>query len=151
MNNQGIAQCSRLSYVAGIAALALVGWMAASPANATTYWMVSDGDLARQATVIVEGSVLNSYSVDTERFPSTEYVVLPSRVLKGSVEGSTMIVRVIGGRAPSGRRFEVAGAPHFEEGGDLVLFLRKNADETYGLLHLGLGAFERTDASWGGN
>jgi hypothetical protein len=47
--------------------------------------------------------------------------------------------------SPTGRRFEVAGAPRFEEGSEVILFLRQNRDGSYGLLHLGLGAFERIE------
>jgi Matrixin len=126
----------------------LATWVAlliAAPASSTTFKMVSDENLVSQADLVVEGSVLTAYAVDSRPFPSTEYVVLPSRSLKGETEGSTLIVRVVGGLSPSGRRFEVAGAPRLEEGSEVFLFLKQNRDGSYGLLHLGMGAFERID------
>lgn len=128
---------------AGLAILAAL--LIAAPASSTTYKMVSDQTLVSQADLVIEGSVLTAYAVDSRPFPSTEYVVLPSRSLKGQAAGSTLIVRVVGGRSPSGRRFEVAGAPRLEEGSQALLFLTQNRDGSYGLLHLGLGAFEPVD------
>jgi len=132
---------------AGICAVlgALAALLVASPAFSTTYKMVADEALTRQADLVVEGSILTAYGVESQPFPATEYVVLPSRSLKGEAEGNTLIVRVVGGVGPSGRRFEVAGAPRFEEGSEVLLFLDRNRDGSYAPLHLGLGAFERVD------
>jgi len=61
------------------AVLTIAILVAAVPAAATTYQMVSDGALARQADVILEGSVLSRYGVDGVPFPSTEHVILLSQ------------------------------------------------------------------------
>jgi hypothetical protein len=147
MNTDTRNSSVRSARKAALAGFVLAALVAAVPAAATTYKMVSDETLARQADLILEASVLTKYGVDGEPFPSTEYVVLASRVLKGAAPESTLIVRVIGGQGPTGRRFEVIGAPRIEEGSEVVLFLRDNGDGTYGPLHLSLGVFAKADTA----
>ena len=87
----------RLTTLAISAALVSV----ALPLSATTFVMVSDEDLADQAAAVVEARVLSveGAPIDT---PSTDYLIEVERVLKGSIPGSNLIVRVPGGARPDG-------------------------------------------------
>lgn len=127
--------------VAAAVALALVGF--ATPAWPTTMIPIADGALADQAELIVEGLVVDRLPESWLALPSTDYQVVVERVLKGSDPGSTVTVRVAGGRSPDGREFVLPAAPRFAPGERVLLFLVAGADRTWGVLHLGLGHFTR--------
>jgi hypothetical protein len=114
--------------------------LAALPAWATSYVMVSDEDLTDQAAVVVEARVLSVDSAPTERI-ATDYLVEVERVVKGSLPGSNLIVRVPGGFRPDGTGRVIWGSPDLGVGERPVLFLRPHDDGTWGILHLMLGAF----------
>ena len=126
----------RLTTFALSAALASV----ALPLSATSFVMVPDEDLADQAAAVVEARVLSvdDAPVDT---PSTDYLIEVERVLKGSIPGSNLIVRVPGGTRPDGVSVKIWGAPAFHPGERPVLFLVPSDDGAYRVLHLMLGAF----------
>jgi Fibronectin type III domain/Metallo-peptidase family M12 len=121
--------------------LAAFAWLARAPAEATTYVMVEDPDLADQAPLIVEVTVEAVASASLEDRVATDYQMSVDRVLKGFLPGSSIIVRVAGGRAADGRELILHGAPRFREGGRALLFLRPRSDGTFGILHFLLGAF----------
>lgn len=122
----------------------LVFALSAPPAAATTYMMMSDEDLADQATAVVEVRVMGvDYAPVLDGLPSTDYLVEVSRVLKGDLPGSTVMVRVPGGINPEGVGLKIWGAPRFGEGEEGILFLRPAQDGTYRILHLMLGAFHK--------
>jgi hypothetical protein len=104
--------------------------------------MMSDYALAKQAPVIAEVSVLSVSPAPAEGTPSTDYIVLVERLLKGSVSGTSIVVRVAGGIAPDQSGLRVYGVPAFREGERAILFLAPRGDGTYGILHLMLGAFQ---------
>jgi hypothetical protein len=104
--------------------------------------MMSDYALAKQAPVIAEVSVLSVSPAPAEGTPSTDYIVLVERLLKGSVSGTSIVVRVAGGIAPDQSGLRVYGVPTFREGERAILFLAPRGDGTYGILHLMLGAFQ---------
>ena len=91
-------------------------------ARALTYLTIDDADLADQATAIAEIDVLSMSPAAGTALPSTEYVVLVERVLKGSLD-ATAVIRVLGGEREDGMRFEVPGAPVFREGEKALVFL----------------------------
>ncbi len=68
---------------------------------------IDDADLADQATAIAEIDVLSKSPAAGTALPSTEYVVLVERVLKGSLD-ATAVIRVLGGERRG--RHEVRGA-----------------------------------------
>ena len=127
-------------------ALVLLLALAASPVGATTYVMMSDQALADRAPVIVEVSVLAVEPAPSSRLPSTDYLVQLEGLVKGSVPGSTLVVRVPGGVAPNGRGLRISGAPQFAEGERALLFLSPREDGTYGIVQLMLGAFHQRRA-----
>src|SRR4051812_47266985 len=79
-------------------AVALALAALAVPAGATSYVMVSDRALAEQAAAVVEAQVLDAAPSALEGgIPATEYRIEVSRVLAGSVPGTTLVVRMPGG------------------------------------------------------
>ena len=128
-----------------LALLALGAVVAARPALATSYVMISDAALADQARVVVDARVVGAEpAADYDQGPATDYRVEVERVLKGDVPGGTIVVRVPGGLDPStGVGLKVFGAPEFAQNERALLFLRPADDGTYRILHLMLGAFHR--------
>src|SRR5215203_6036293 len=116
----------------------------AGPAAATTYQMVADPDLADQAPVIVEG-VVTATGSGKGGAPSTDYQVDVERWLRGQSPArpaaSHLTVRVPGGRRPDGTGLKIWGAPALRQGEHALLFLVPNADGSFHILHLMLGAF----------
>jgi hypothetical protein len=98
--------------------LALVG-----SGEATSFLIPRDDVLVRQAPVIAEVSVMSVSPSPAEGAPSTDYIVLVERLLKGRVSGTSVVVRVPGGVGVEGLGLKVHGAPVFSEGDNLVLFL----------------------------
>ncbi len=118
--------------------------LAALPAAATTYMMMSDQDLTDQAPAVVEARVVGvEFAPVLDGMPATDYLVEVSRVLKGDLPGSTVLVRVPGGVNPEGLGLKIWGAPRFAEGEETILFLSPAKDGTYRIVHLMLGAFHK--------
>ena len=91
----------------------------ALPAFATSFVRVSDEDLVDGASAIAVGRVLavdDAVGVAGGVSPSTDYRFAVESRLKGSLAGSTLTVRVPGGRAPGGRSLRIFGAPVFRVG-----------------------------------
>jgi len=134
------ADPARLAFPALVAA-GLILLLSAGAAQATTYRMIADGDLADQATVILQAIVVAREPAPIAAPPSTDTFVQVERVLKGYVAGSTVVVRQAGGIGPDGVGLRVWGSPQFQHGERVLLFLAPRADVTYAVLHLMLGAF----------
>lgn len=126
--------------------LAATALLAAAPVGATSYTLISDADLAAQAPVVVQATVVASEPAPISGPPSTDYFVQVERVLKGYVAGSTVVVRVLGGIGPDGIGLRIWGAPRFRDGDRVLLFLTPREDGTYAVLHLMLGAFREVQA-----
>jgi hypothetical protein len=109
--------------------------------QATSYVDVVDRALFDQAPVIALVGVLSVEPAPAQGVPSTDYIVLVERLLKGKIAGSTVVVRVAGGVGPDGWGLEIVGAPRFAAGDRAILFLLPRHDGTYGILHMMLGAF----------
>jgi hypothetical protein len=119
------------------------------PAIATTYLMMPDDALVDQAAAVVDVDVESASPAPTVGQPATDYLVQVRRVLKGSISGSALMVRVPGGVDPQGLGLKIWGAPEFAEGERALLFLQPSQDGTYGILHLMLGAFHVRPAGGG--
>jgi hypothetical protein len=113
------------------------------PAAATTYRMMPDSALADQAAVVADVKVVDANGAPLAGEPATDYLVEVNRVLKGSLSGSTVVVRVPGGVDPEGLGLRIYGAPRLGAGERALLFLRPAQDGTYRILHLMLGAFHQ--------
>jgi len=119
-------------------------------AGATTYMMVSDANLAAQASAIAEVSVESADVSPAKGAPATDYLVSVERVLQGNLPGSSLIVRVPGGMRPGGMGLKIWGAPEFAAGERALLFLAPNRDGSFRILHLMLGAFHEVKDAQGG-
>lgn len=113
------------------------------PASATTYQMISDQALTDQASAVAEVTVTSAEPAPIPGRPATDYLVDVQRLVKGELPGSTIVVRVPGGRGADGMGLRIFGAPVFQEDETALLFLRPADDGTYRILHLMLGAFHR--------
>ncbi len=140
---------SRLSpTIPRIAALEILVLLAAAGrAAATTYVEMSDRALFEGAPVVAEVSVLAVEPSPAAGAPHTDYIVQVERLVKGEAAGSALVIRVIGGAGPSGRRLRVWGVPELREGERALLFLVPREDGTHGILHLALGAFRQVEAA----
>jgi len=117
--------------------------LAVGSARATTYVMVADPVLEDQAGAVVDARVVSVRPAPIAAHPATDYEVDVERLLAGSVPGSTLVVRVPGGVRPDGIGFRPFGVPRFEPGERAILFLVPGRGGSFGILHLGLGAFHR--------
>jgi matrixin len=122
-------------------AASLLTVTAAAPLAATSFVMVSDENLADQASVIAEVRVDSVEPAPIRSGAMTDYQVDIERLVKGYTAGSSIVVRVLGGVRPDGLGLKIWGAPVFHEGERALLFLAERKDGSYGILHLMLGAF----------
>ena len=114
---------SRLSFLA-FAFFVLSPCLLPHRAAATSYQMMSDPSLADQSRVIAQVRIVQaSPAVLGEGEPATDYQVDVERVVKGSLPGSTVVVRVPGGVRPDGFGLKIWGAPEFQSGEQALLFL----------------------------
>ena len=109
-------------------------------AQASVYVMMSDGDLADQAKLIIVGTVLDRRTGFSTR-AVTRYHVRVEEVVKGDLPTRVVEVDVPGGRTISGMDLAVYAVPEFEIGDRTILCLMPNRYGTYGILQLMLGAF----------
>ncbi len=107
---------------------------------AASYVMIHDDVLTDQARLVLVGGVDRVESI-VGNPPFTRYHIRAERVLKGQVEGATVAVDVMGGLYPDGSRLILSGSFSFAPQDRLILFLVPRANGSYGVLHLGLGAF----------
>jgi hypothetical protein len=119
-------------------------------AEATTYMMVSDANLAAQASAVAEVSIESADVSPAKGAPATDYLVSVERVIQGSMPGSSLIVRVPGGLRADGIGLKIWGAPEFASGERALLFLAPNQDGSFRILHLMLGAFHVVRDAQGG-
>ncbi len=120
-----------------------------APVAATTYQQVADGDLADQAPVVVEAVVGAAAGAADGRLSATDYRVTVERAIRGAAAGDALTVRVPGGERAGGLSLRIWGAPRFQPGERALLFLAPNADGSFHVLHLMLGAFHVRTAADG--
>jgi hypothetical protein len=131
--------------------LSLVAFLGA-PADATTFVRVSDENLVEEAPAIAVVQVLavdDSVGLSGRVSPATDYTVRVERLLKGDLSGSTVVVRVLGGRGAQGRSLKIFGAPAFAAGERAILFLEPDPGPTYHLKHFLQGAFHQIGSGTG--
>ena len=109
-------------------------------ALATSYVMMRDDVLTDQAWLVLVGSVERVESVVAHP-PYTRYHIRAERLLKGQLDGGTVAVDVLGGLTPDGSRLILSDPISFAALDRLILFLVPRDNGSYGVLHLGLGAF----------
>jgi hypothetical protein len=109
---------------------------------AATYVVPSDEALVRKTDAVVVARALTSYVEDTDAHGIETVTVLAIEdVLKGDLStGAEVKVRVTGGVLRKKARL-VPGAPRFEDGERVVVFLNRLESGDYGVSDFGLGLF----------
>ena len=114
----------------------------ASASHGLTYVLVRDHHLAAQADLIVYGQVAESRPHLGDGPVSTSFDLAVDQVLKGRTDRSFLEFRVPGGKHPSGEYgLTIHGAPEFDSGQRVLMFLKQNADGSFRVLHINQGAF----------
>lgn len=122
-------------------ALVLLKSLAAPPAAALSYVPVADEVLADQSPLVVEAVVEEVLPAMAADRPSTDVRIAVERLVKGYLPGSDAVVRVPGGLLADGSGLVLEGAPRFETGERVLLFLTPGAEGTFTLVHFALGVF----------
>ncbi len=119
-------------------------WLSASVAAALSYVLPSDEAMVDGTSTIVYGRVLSGAPApDDLRLPATDFTLRVEEVLKGSVQGDTVVVRQLGGSHPDGLAMRVGGLPMLQEGERVLLFLRER-EQVYRTMDFALGIFFET-------
>jgi hypothetical protein len=117
--------------------------VAAAVAPALTYVPINDGELADQADLIVRVSLAAAEVTAASGRVTTDYEATVLEIIKGESGGSRLLVRVPGGVASQGNlRVWIHGIPAYNRGDNALLFLQRNPDGSYRILHLVQGAFK---------
>ncbi|PIE55782.1 MAG: hypothetical protein CSA34_07685 [Desulfobulbus propionicus] len=110
-----------------------------TPGLATVYTPMLDSDLYLDAEVVVRGTVQSRQMAETGE-AETWYRLAVEEIFKGEC-ATELEVAVPGGRNHAGMVLHIAGAPQFDNGAQVLLFLRLREDGRYQLTQLFLGAF----------
>jgi len=130
---------TRLRLVLTCLAGAVVGlWVAA--AGATTFVMMDDATLLRNAEAVVTGTVTVVEAADTDSGILTYVHLTVDRVIRGDLTPGPLVVRERGGIVDE-REQRIFGAPQFWVGERVLLFLRRNADGTLRTAQLAMGKY----------
>ena len=117
--------------------------VSSSSLPATTIVPFTDADLVDKAPVILLGRVVGKLPNTTER-AVTDWLVSVDRVLKGAAPSGAITVRVLGGETPQGEILKIYGAPDFQDGEDVLLFLYENRGrDPYEIFQFVQGAFHK--------
>ena len=125
--------------VAGL--FVLLALLVAGSAAGTVFLRPADEELVRDAETIVEATVLGVQAAP-HPLVAVEYRLRVERwVASGGPREAELTVRVPGGVRPDGTALHLLGAPRFDPGERLLLFLSHHPDGTHNILDLFLGAF----------
>src|SRR5262245_14997436 len=99
-----------------------------APAQATTVLEQTFPDLVHNAEVIVVGTVTGVQERwdATRQAPFTDVTLANVTVVKGTLEDTTLTLEFLGGHAPDGTVFSIAGVPQFTVGEKTVVFSAGN-------------------------
>lgn len=126
--------------------------LAASVASATTIVLPTDEQLIAKSPVIVEGTVVSSVPVDRDGTIWTETQLAVSRAIRGEAAG-TILIEEIGGMIVDangeGRVTRIYGAPEFEAGEKVLLFLEPSPRGGFRTIDLYVGKFSRAETTDG--
>src|SRR5690349_8029450 len=113
----------RASVTGWLTALALL-LATAAVSHASTFVQVSDEDLAREATVIVEGTVAGIESIAPPGEVIYTYITIdPQVIVKGDVPNAPFVIRERGGTVED-RTEWTWGSPSYAIGERVFLFLK---------------------------
>lgn len=133
--------------------IALAAIFALSAAEATIMVKLGLDDLAREADTVLAARVSYLWSEwDESGLRIYTYVALePKELFKGDVRQPEIIVKVRGGIVGAVGQIS-PGTPSFDQGEDVVLFLKETADGFFSVVGLAQGKFSvKRDAATGEN
>ena len=120
--------------------VATLGLLPSDKAQATTVQAVSMQELTGASGLVVLGRVASVESVWSGGRPEREVTLSVEEVFKGTRPGATLRLRSEGGRV--GRwASQVAGAPVFEPGQQVIVLLERRSDGAWTPTGLSLGVF----------
>ena len=123
-----------------------IWWFLIAPlAWATTFQPVSDTTLVDGAAHILFGRITGKQFAGVAQ-PKTQYSITVEHNLKGET-AREIWVSVPGGVNEDGLGLKIFGAPQFQLGEQVMLFLEKGRDQTFVIQHLFLGAFYKKNTS----
>ncbi|MEW6128350.1 MAG: matrixin family metalloprotease [Acidobacteriota bacterium] len=110
--------------------------------HATTAIIPTDKDLIVSSRFIVTGEVRSVVCAwdDTHQVAWTYVEVDCDRLLKGNLENRTIVLKELGGYFPDGG-YEVVGAPYYQAGQRVLLYLNTSADGALHTAHSFVGSF----------
>jgi hypothetical protein len=121
--------------------LALLGMIVAAPVRGTTFVPMTIEDLTRSSLAVVIGTVDSVTGVETaDGRIATLITVAVEQVLQGNLPGAVITLKEDGG-VVAGRREVVFGAPSFQTGERVLLFLSVNRDGSLRTNQLAMGKF----------
>jgi len=133
-----------------LALAALLPVLAAAPAAATSYVMVSDEALVDAAPLAVVGRIVAVDRAAALRRSGmgavTEYRVAVEEQLKGQAPSASLLLHVPGGLGRNDMALKIYGAPRLRVGERALLFLEPDRRGGYRLVHFLLGAFHEVPA-----
>ncbi len=120
-------------------AITAMGLALATPVVATTIVPLDDQHLVDRALLVLMATVDSKLPATDE--PVTRWMVTVDRVLKGTYNASSLVVRELGGETADGRGLKIFGAPPFAPGVQALLFLQERPDGTFAIRDFPQGAF----------
>ncbi len=124
-----------------ILAVAFAAIVFSPPAWATTVLEKSFPDLVHEADSIVVGTIV-AVETDQERdVPFTLVTFADLDVVKGMHQEDEFTVQVMGGPAPDGLRFHIAGVPAFHLGDRMVVFVVGNETQAVPFVGMWQGVY----------
>ena len=111
-------------------------WLISPSVWATTVLEKDFADLVHEADTIVVGTVTAIETSQEREVPFTLVTFGALDIIKGTHQEAEFTVQVMGGPAPDGLRFHIAGVPTFHLGDRMVVFVVGN--ETHAVPFVGL-------------
>lgn len=127
-------------------AAALVACMRAGAAQASTFVMMSETDLARRSVAAVRGTVtaIESAQDDATGGVHTYIHLMPTQIVYGSLPAGEIVLRETGGRVRGGSEW-LYGNPEYHVGEQVLVFVERSSDGSLTTTSLAMGKFSLTE------
>jgi len=131
-----------VSWLAVVTVLVMAAFACAPPGYASTFVLMSEGDLAARSVAAITGWVTD---IEAAAVPETggvnTYVhIEPEEIVFGTVPDGTVVLREPGGRV-RGQSEWIFGSAEYRIGEEVLVFLSQNADGTLRTTAMSMGKF----------
>ena len=116
-------------------------WLISPSVWATTVLEKDFADLVHEADTIVVGTVTAIETSQERKVPFTLVTFGALDIIKGAHQEGTFTVQVMGGPAPDGLRFHIAGVPTFRLGDRMVVFVVGNETQAVPFVGMWQGVY----------